>query len=44
VVPKQQGGTDNLANLQLVHHPCHRQIHSTSVPLGVRRWLEPYIR
>jgi RNA-directed DNA polymerase len=41
VVPKQHGGTDDLANLRLVHHNCHRQLHSTSAPLGVRRWLEP---
>jgi hypothetical protein len=44
VVPKKQGGTDAFANLRLVHHPCHRQIHSTSAPLGVRRWLEPCTR
>jgi RNA-directed DNA polymerase len=41
VVPQKHGGTDDLANLRLVHHNCHRQIHSTSAPLGVRRWLEP---
>jgi 5-methylcytosine-specific restriction endonuclease McrA len=41
VVPKQYGGTDDLANLRLVHYNCHRQLHSTSAPLGVRRWLEP---
>jgi RNA-directed DNA polymerase len=41
VVPKKHGGTDDLANLRLVHHNCHRQIHSTSAPLGVHRWLEP---
>ena len=44
VVPKKSGGTDDLANLWLVHHTCHRQIHSTSAPLGVRRWLEPGAR
>jgi RNA-directed DNA polymerase len=44
VVPKQQGGTDVLGNLRLVHHPCHRQIHSSSAPLGVRRLLEPCTR
>jgi RNA-directed DNA polymerase len=44
VVPKKSGGTDDLANVWLVHHPCHRQIHSSSAPLGVRRWLEPGAR
>jgi RNA-directed DNA polymerase len=44
VLPKQHGGTDDLANLRLVHANCHRQIHSTSAPLGVRRWLEPCTR
>jgi N-terminal domain of reverse transcriptase/HNH endonuclease len=33
---KRHGGTDDLANLRLVHHTCHRQIHSISAPLGVR--------
>ena len=41
VRPKKHGGTDALANLRLVHHTCHRQIHSSSAPLGVRRLLEP---
>jgi RNA-directed DNA polymerase len=41
VLPKQRGGAEDLANLRLVHATCHRQIHSTSAPLGVRRWLEP---
>jgi RNA-directed DNA polymerase len=41
VVPKYHGGMEDLANLRLVHHHCHRQIHSTSAPLGVCRWLEP---
>jgi RNA-directed DNA polymerase len=41
VIPKKHGGTDDLANLRLVHHTCHRQIHSSSAPLGVRRLLEP---
>ncbi len=41
VTPKKHGGTDDLANLRLVHHTCHRQIHSSSAPLGVRRLLEP---
>jgi RNA-directed DNA polymerase len=41
VVPKHQGGTDDPANLRLVHATCHRQLHNTSAPLGVRRWLEP---
>ena len=44
VVPKKHGGTDDLANLRLVHHNCHRQIHSSSAPLGVRRLLEPCTR
>jgi RNA-directed DNA polymerase len=44
VVPKQSGGTDDLANLRLVHPTCHRQIHSSSAPLGVRRLLEPCTR
>lgn len=39
--PKKHGGTDDLANLRLVHHTCHRQIHSSRAPLGVRRLLEP---
>jgi hypothetical protein len=42
--PKKHGGTDDVANLRLVHHNCHRQIHSSSAPLGVRRWLEPCTR
>ncbi len=42
VVPTHHGGTEDLANRRLVHANCHRQIHSTSAPLGVRRWLEPY--
>ena len=41
VVPKKHGGTDDLVNLKVVHHTCHRQIHSSSAPLGVRRLLEP---
>ena len=44
VLPKQHGGTDDLANLCLVHANCHRQSHSRSAPLGVRRWLEPCTR
>jgi RNA-directed DNA polymerase len=44
VKPKHHGGTEDLANLQLVHHTCHRQIHSISAPLGVRRLLEPCTR
>jgi RNA-directed DNA polymerase len=43
-VPKKSGGKDDLANLWLVHHNCHRQIHSSSAPLGVRRLLEPCTR
>jgi RNA-directed DNA polymerase len=42
--PKKSGGTEDLANLWLVHHTCHRQIHSSSAPLGVRRLLEPCTR
>ena len=41
VIPKRHGGTDNLVNLRLVHANCHRQIHSNSAPLGVRKLLEP---
>jgi RNA-directed DNA polymerase len=44
VVPKKSGGKEDLANLWLVHHNCHRQIHSSSAPLGVRRLLEPCTR
>jgi RNA-directed DNA polymerase len=44
VVPKQQGGMDDPANLRLVHANCHRQLHSTSAPPGVRRLLEPCTR
>jgi RNA-directed DNA polymerase len=44
VVPKKSGGKDDLANLRLVHHHCHHQMHSNSAPLGVRRWLEPCTR
>jgi RNA-directed DNA polymerase len=44
VRPKRHGGTDALTNLRLVHHTCHRQIHSSSAPLGVRRLLEPCTR
>jgi RNA-directed DNA polymerase len=44
VVPKKHGGTDDLVNLRLVHHTCHRQIHSNRAPLGVRRLLEPCTR
>jgi RNA-directed DNA polymerase len=44
VLPKNHGGTDDLANLRLVQANGHRQIHSTSAPLGVCRWLEPYTR
>jgi RNA-directed DNA polymerase len=40
VVPKQHGGTEDLTHFRLVHHMCHRQIHSSSAPLGVRRLLE----
>jgi hypothetical protein len=41
VVPKPHGGPDELANRRLGHPHGHRQLHSTSAPLGVRRWLEP---
>jgi RNA-directed DNA polymerase len=44
VMPKKHGGTDELANLRLVHGNGHRQIHRISAPLGVRRWLEPCTR
>ena len=44
VVPKKNGGNDDPANLWLVHHNCHRQLHSNSAPLGVRRLLEPRTR
>ncbi|MGH8068790.1 MAG: HNH endonuclease [Candidatus Entotheonellia bacterium] len=37
-------GTDDPANLRLVHAYCHRQLHSTSAPLGVRRLLAPCTR
>ncbi|WP_334181125.1 HNH endonuclease signature motif containing protein [Methylobacter sp.] len=26
--PRSEGGTDNLANMIMVHPDCHRQIHS----------------
>ena len=41
VIPKKHGGTEDLVNRKLVHHTCHRQIHSSSAPLGERRLLEP---
>lgn len=41
VIPKKDGGTDDRVNLRLVHLNCHRQIHSSSSPLEVRRLLEP---
>ncbi len=41
---KKHGGTDQLTNLRLVHASGHRQLHSISAPLGVRRWLEPCTR
>jgi RNA-directed DNA polymerase len=44
MIPKKSGSKDSLANLWLVHHTCHRQIHSSSAPLGVRRLLEPCTR
>jgi RNA-directed DNA polymerase len=44
VFPKKHGGTEELTNLRLVHANCHRQLHSTSAPLGVRRLLEPCTR
>jgi HNH endonuclease len=40
VIPKRHRGADNLVNLRLVHANCQRQIHSDSVPLGVRKLLE----
>jgi RNA-directed DNA polymerase len=44
VLPKQHGGMDDLAPLCLVHANGHLQLHSTSAPLGGRRWREPYPR
>jgi RNA-directed DNA polymerase len=44
VIPKKHGGTNDLVNLRLVHRTCHRQLHSTKAPLGVRRLLEPCTR
>jgi RNA-directed DNA polymerase len=44
VMSLKHGGKEDLANLRLVHHMCHRQIHSSSAPLGVRRLLEPCTR
>jgi hypothetical protein len=37
LLPQPHGGTDDLANLRLVHANCHRQIHRTSAPLGANR-------
>ena len=44
VVSKKRGGTDDLVNLRLVHHNCHRQIHSRNPPFEVSRLLEPDTR
>jgi len=44
VGPKHQGGTDDPAHLGLVHANGQRQLHRSSAPLGVRRWLEPWTR
>jgi len=41
VIPRRHGGMDDFANLRLVHHTCHFQIHSSRAPLEVRRLLEP---
>jgi len=30
IIPKSQGGSDSLANLQLLHPDCHRQLHAES--------------
>lgn len=43
-VPKNGGGTDDLANLRLLHLYCHHQLHSTRAPLEVRQLLEPCTR
>jgi hypothetical protein len=44
VVSKKHGGTDDLVNLRLVHHNCHRQTHSNQMQLEVRQLLEPDTR
>ena len=44
VIPKKRGGTDDLVNLRLLHHNCHRQIHSSNPPFEVSRLLEPDTR
>ena len=40
ILPKAQGGTDDQANLMLLHPNCHRQIHHSEIdeqPAPVRR-------
>jgi hypothetical protein len=44
VVPTHQGGTDDPAHLRRVQANGPRQLHSTSAPVGGRRWLEPWTR
>jgi RNA-directed DNA polymerase len=33
ILPKSEGGKDNLSNLVMVHPNCHRQIHSQKLPV-----------
>lgn len=42
IIPKSQGGSDQLVNLQLLHPACHRQLHA-EVPAvcQVSEILEP---
>jgi|GEM_PF-2332113 len=41
IFPRSQGGSDRLANLQLMHPDCHRQLHAeTPAPCPVAN-LEP---
>ncbi|MBD2431388.1 HNH endonuclease [Fischerella muscicola CCMEE 5323] len=35
IVPVAQGGSDDTENLQHLHAPCHKQVHSKS-----KTWLE----
>ena len=34
ILPKSEGGKDNLSNLVMVHPNCHRQIHSQKLKVG----------
>jgi RNA-directed DNA polymerase len=34
LLPKSEGGKDNLSNLVLVHPTCHRQIHSRKLTVA----------